>query len=260
MSAVAASGRSCRSRRPATRSSGSPALLPPRNAPQLALAMLEDVLEALAGVREPCRHHGRDHRSDGDATSRSATARAFPRTHATRAIPARSRARRSSLAARDDSRMLTMPGDVPLVTAADIERAGRGASRGHRLHHRAGARRLGSNAILCSPADAVPLRFGDDSFFPHLAAARACGIEPAIVRNCPASALDIDTPDDLAAFLATPSRTRAPTRCSTLARRDDAPPATEPNEHRARLDASRCRRLARDDEALALRDCDDLAR
>ena len=57
---------------------------------------------------------------------------------------------------------------------------------------------LGSNAVLCTPADAVPLRFGDNSFFPHLAAARAHGIEPNVVR-LPRIALDIDTPDDLAA-------------------------------------------------------------
>ena len=33
-----------------------------------------------------------------------------------------------------------------------------------------------------SPPDAVPLRFGEDSFFPHLAAAAARGIEPSVVR------------------------------------------------------------------------------
>ena len=60
--------------------------------------------------------------------------------------------------------------------------------------------RMGSNAVLCSPADAVPLRFGDDSFFPHLDAARARGIEPEVVR-LPRIALDIDTPEDLALFL-----------------------------------------------------------
>jgi 2-phospho-L-lactate guanylyltransferase len=67
---------------------------------------------------------------------------------------------------------------------------------------------LGSNAVLMSPADAVPLRFGDDSFFPHLAAARACGIEPTIVR-LPGIALDIDNPADLAHFSRLGSRTRA---------------------------------------------------
>jgi 2-phospho-L-lactate guanylyltransferase (CobY/MobA/RfbA family) len=54
----------------------------------------------------------------------------------------------------------------------------------------------------------VPLRFGPDSFFPHLRAAEACGINPT-VRHLPGLALDIDTPEDLAAFAALPSRSRA---------------------------------------------------
>ena len=59
-----------------------------------------------------------------------------------------------------------------------------------------------------TPATAVPLRFGDDSFRPHLAAARARGIEPRILR-LPGIGLDIDTPADLDVLLATPGTTRA---------------------------------------------------
>ena len=62
--------------------------------------------------------------------------------------------------------------------------------------------------MLCSPADAVPLRFGDNSFFPHLDAAKTHGIEPEVV-HLPHIGLDIDTPEDLALFLQTPSQTRA---------------------------------------------------
>ena len=58
----------------------------------------------------------------------------------------------------------------------------------------------GSNAVLCSPPTVMQLRFGDDSFLPHLAAARAVGIEPAIV-NLPGIGLDIDQPQDLRAFM-----------------------------------------------------------
>ena len=57
----------------------------------------------------------------------------------------------------------------------------------------------GSNAVLCSPPLVMPLRFGDDSFFPHLAAARALGIEPTIVK-LPGIGLDIDQPVDLEAL------------------------------------------------------------
>jgi 2-phospho-L-lactate guanylyltransferase len=56
------------------------------------------------------------------------------------------------------------------------------------------------------------LRFGDDSYFPHLAASRRSGIEPTVVR-LPGIGLDIDHPADLRAFLRAP---RKPTRTLAL--------------------------------------------
>ncbi len=104
--------------------------------------------------------------------------------------------------------MLQLPADIPLVTPADIEAL-------LRVHGPAPAVTLapsrderGSNAVACSPPDLLPLRFGDDSFLPHMQRARALGIEPRIVQR-PGLALDIDTADDLTAFLAEPSATRA---------------------------------------------------
>ena len=64
----------------------------------------------------------------------------------------------------------------------------------------------GSNCVICSPPDAVALSFGDNSFFPHLDAARRGGIEPTICA-LPGLGLDIDTPDDLAELLARPGET-----------------------------------------------------
>ena len=59
---------------------------------------------------------------------------------------------------------------------------------------------LGSNTVICSPPDAVPLRFGDNSYYPHLDAARRCNIEPTVIHQ-PGIAMDIDHPVDLAMFL-----------------------------------------------------------
>ena len=175
---------------------------------QLALAMFEDVLATLTGVRElvgiivvtadpaaaaiAARHGARV--SDAGA-----------REGHTGAVAATAR----ELAAQA---MLTLPGDIPLVEGHDI----RQLIDLHRNATGRGARAFtivpawderGSNAILCSPAATVPLRFGADSFLPHLAAARRCAIEPTVARM-PRIALDIDTPDDLALFLAAPSPTR----------------------------------------------------
>jgi 2-phospho-L-lactate guanylyltransferase len=52
------------------------------------------------------------------------------------------------------------------------------------------------------------LRFGDDSFLPHLAAAKARGIAPTVVR-LPGIAFDIDNPEDLARFARLGRHTRA---------------------------------------------------
>jgi 2-phospho-L-lactate guanylyltransferase len=104
--------------------------------------------------------------------------------------------------------MMTIPGDVPLVTSSEIEQVIDAYRRGSRFTIVPARDEQGSNTILAAPADVVPLRFGDNSFFPHLAAARACGIEPTILP-LPGIGLDIDTPEDLAAFLAQPSRTQA---------------------------------------------------
>jgi 2-phospho-L-lactate/phosphoenolpyruvate guanylyltransferase len=104
--------------------------------------------------------------------------------------------------------MLTVPGDIPLITSSEIAQL-LAAHRSTPAFTIAPSRdALGSNAIICSPPDAVPLRFGEDSFYPHLRAAKACGIDPTVLR-LPGIALDVDTPEDLAAFSLVPARTRA---------------------------------------------------
>jgi 2-phospho-L-lactate guanylyltransferase len=55
------------------------------------------------------------------------------------------------------------------------------------------------------------LRFGDNSFFPHLEAARRRGIEPTVIR-LPGIAMDVDHPADLAALLRLPQSLRTRTR------------------------------------------------
>ncbi|WP_149536898.1 2-phospho-L-lactate guanylyltransferase [Siccirubricoccus phaeus] len=99
--------------------------------------------------------------------------------------------------------MLTLPGDIPAITAAEVEAllAAHGEAPAFTI---APAHDLqGSNAIILTPPLAVPLRFGEDSYTPHLAAARAKGIEPRIVP-LPGIAMDIDNPADLDALARLP--------------------------------------------------------
>ena len=60
----------------------------------------------------------------------------------------------------------------------------------------------GTNAILSSPPDAVGYRFGDRSFDAYRARAAANGVACRVMR-LQSFVLDIDTPDDARAFIAT---------------------------------------------------------
>src|SRR3984957_1507248 len=96
--------------------------------------------------------------------------------------------------------MMTMPGDIPRLSPAEIA-ATLAAHRAAPAFTIVPAHDdLGSNMIVCSPPDAVSLRFGEDSFYPHLDAARDRGIDPLIVRH-PGIGMDIDHPVDLISFL-----------------------------------------------------------
>ena len=113
-----------------------------------------------------------------------------------------------ALAERGAGALLQVPGDIPRVTAEEIETLVAAHGPDPAVTIAPSRDRRGSNALLCSPPDVFPFRFGDDSFHPHLAAARAIGIEPTVVEPV-GIGLDIDTPEDLDAFLASPSSTRA---------------------------------------------------
>jgi 2-phospho-L-lactate/phosphoenolpyruvate guanylyltransferase len=176
----------------------SPALSPEERR-ALATIMLEDVLDALSAVRELAGLIVVT--IDPAATSLAVRygARVVDdgaREGHTGAVAAAQRL----LVREGRGGMITMPGDIPLLTSAEI--AATLAS-----HRTAPAFTivpahddLGSNTIVCSPPDVVPLRFGEDSFHPHLAAARAHGIDPLVVRHA-GIGMDIDNPVDLLAFL-----------------------------------------------------------
>jgi 2-phospho-L-lactate guanylyltransferase len=173
----------------------------------LALAMLEDVLDAVAAVKglggvilvtvDPqaialAGRYGAETIVEGAHDGHTGAVIAGAR----------------HLIAQGRRAMLTIPGDLPLVTAAEVGQLIDAHGLAPAFTIAPAHDDQGSNAILMSPPNAVPLRFGEDSFFPHLAAARACGIEPCVVR-LPGIAFDIDNPQDLHHFARLGSRTRA---------------------------------------------------
>ena len=180
----------------------SPALSPDRRR-ALALAMFADVLDALtdspglAGIAVVTL--------DPDVTATAARAGARIITDGaadghTAAVAAAAR----RLAREGRAAMLALPGDVPLITPDDIA----AVLEGPPITFVPAGDGRGTNAALLAPPDAMPLRYGDDSFAPHRRAAEALGL-PARILRLPNIALDVDTPDDLAALRARGGTTRA---------------------------------------------------
>jgi 2-phospho-L-lactate guanylyltransferase len=109
----------------------------------------------------------------------------------------------SVLQAEGVAAILTLPGDIPAVKTQEIEALIAAASTSPAFVIAPAHDEQGSNAILMSPPDAVMLRFGEDSYFPHLASARSVRITPQILR-LPGIAMDIDHPADIARFARIP--------------------------------------------------------
>ncbi len=112
----------------------------------------------------------------------------------------------AELMAREVETIVQIPGDVPLVTPAEIEQVIAAHLPAPAMTIVPARDEQGSNCVICSPPDSVALSFGDNSFFPHLEAARRAGIAPTIVPLA-GLGLDIDTAADLEALLARPADT-----------------------------------------------------
>jgi 2-phospho-L-lactate guanylyltransferase len=104
---------------------------------------------------------------------------------------------------------MVLPGDIPLLRASEVEAVlAAMPPQGSVLVPATDGR--GTNAVLRRPASLFPLHFGNDSFLPHHASARATGKSCVVLDNAslPGIALDIDRPADLAQLLGFPMRTR----------------------------------------------------
>ena len=102
---------------------------------------------------------------------------------------------------------LVIPGDIPLIQSWELEKIFQAApAQGSVLVPAADGR--GTNAALRTPAALFPLRFGNDSFKPHLAAARRTG-NPCVVLSLTGIALDVDNPSDLRQLAASSGDTRS---------------------------------------------------
>lgn len=110
--------------------------------------------------------------------------------------------------ARGAARFLTLPGDVPCVTAEEIAAVCGALERAPGAVLVPSRSGLGTNAVLLAPPDAMPLTFGEPSFDNHLATAKAAGLAARVLR-LPGIGLDVDAPEDLPVLLERGPATRS---------------------------------------------------
>jgi 2-phospho-L-lactate guanylyltransferase len=102
---------------------------------------------------------------------------------------------------------LVIPADVPLLAVEEVQQIYDAAPpEGTVLVPATDGR--GTNAAWRSPAGLFPLRFGDDSFEPHLAAAKATG-KPCVVLKLAGIGIDVDRPADLKQLIEMPGQRRS---------------------------------------------------
>lgn len=100
------------------------------------------------------------------------------------------------LAARGETAMLMLPGDVPLAAVSEIETLVAGHPGRPAVSIVPDREGFGTNALALAPTTGMPFLFGRESFAAHRTAAEALGWA---VRVCdlPGISFDIDTPEDL---------------------------------------------------------------
>jgi len=185
-------------------------LLLPRERRRLAETMLTDVLDAVAGSRRLAGVVIVTLDPSATALGESIGARVVTegaRDGHTGSVNAGQRL----LTGEGRGGMITIPGDIPATRAVEIDAVLAAHLAAPSFTISPAHDDLGSNAVVCSPPESVPLRFGDNSYFPHLDAARRQGIEPTVLRQ-PGIAMDIDHPVDLALFLRMPQSAGTRTR------------------------------------------------
>jgi len=181
---------------------------------ELAQVMLEDVLDALVGARLAEIHvvtrdpavtalaHRHGVRCLEESANRGHTEAVAFAQHAARAAGAR--------------RFLTVPGDIPCATAAELAALGAALGDEPGVAFVPSLSGFGTNAVLLTPPDVMPLKFGEPSFDNHLETARGRGLTPRVLV-LPGIGLDIDAPEDLSLLM----ERGAATRSAALLRRLD---------------------------------------
>lgn len=185
-------------------------LLSPVERSVFARAMLEDVLRALAscsgaspvaiitgdaGAQQVALRFGFDLIHDSDAAGETEAVAMATRVCIGRGVAS----------------VLVLPGDIPLVESREVKAvtsalSGPPDAPGVVLVPAHDGR--GTNAALLRPPGLFELRFGNDSFEPHLMAARKSG-QACEVLHLPGIGLDVDNAADVVQLLRAGTRTES---------------------------------------------------
>jgi len=163
----------------------------------LAAAMLGDVLAAV-GRSDSIRHT--------IVVTGEPEAERAAREQGCEVVPDADDAGHSEAASAGVSRALALgaecavllPGDCPLLDPWEVDAALQRVSTG-RVGIVPDRHGTGTNALLLAPPDAISPAFGEGSRERHARLAGAAGLDPAL-ESLESLALDLDTPEDLAAL------------------------------------------------------------
>ena len=95
--------------------------------------------------------------------------------------------------------LLVLPADIPFLTVQDVAAILSGTTQEPKVTLCPSKEGTGTNALLRTPPDVIPARFGPNSFSLHRLEAEARKI-PCEIYPLPRVALDIDRPEDLFAL------------------------------------------------------------
>ncbi|MEE2914476.1 MAG: 2-phospho-L-lactate guanylyltransferase [Pseudomonadota bacterium] len=165
-------------------------------------AMVEDVLEAVTVCPSIDRAIVVTSDDEVSALAHYYGAEVRPEPEVAGLIPAVT-VTADALASEGVRAMLFLPGDVPLVSAEDLEIVADGLASvandpqmiivpAHDLG--------GTNCLLVSPPNAMSFGFGEDSYRRHLRLAETVGVGTQTI-SLPTIGLDVDEPKDLCALM-----------------------------------------------------------
>jgi len=164
---------------------------------ELVAAMLEDVLEAIAGARSIERTIVVTSEPRAEQLAAAAGAEVVPDPgeggHSGAALAGVAQARELGAEC-----ALLLPGDCPLLDPRELERLLTGLP-GRYVAIVPDRHGTGTNALALAPPDAIAPAFGEGSCARHVAATREAGV-PFGVEALPSLALDLDTPADVVAL------------------------------------------------------------